>query len=188
MHAIVSTRSGLDQNATASRLSRSDARRRRHFGAQAEVLPAIVAAGRNPHTPNGRPADADFVIHRLTEAGATLLALPHTGPSTRLRQGGLEWVRDVAEAYGAASVRVRPAIPSAAQIDRMDAALAWISRIPADRYVLRRIVGARCLTSPLTGRSLYTWRRIGLAIGADHKAIQRWHAQGIDLIVSLLNA
>ena len=97
-------------------------------------------------------------------------------------------MRDVTEAYGAAAVRIRPAIPNAAQIDRMDQALAWISRIPDDRYVLRRIVGARCLTSPLTSRPLYSWRRIGLALGADHKAIQRWHSQGIDLIVKLLNA
>ena len=169
-------------------LTNADARRRRHYGAAQFGSDIPQPPSPNPHTPSGRPTDADFVIHRLNEAGATLLALPNTGPSTRLRQGGLEWVRDVAEAYGAAAVRIRPAIPNAAQIDRMDQALAWISRIPDDRYVLRRIVGARCLTSPLTSRPLYSWRRIGLALGADHKAIQRWHSQGIDLIVKLLNA
>jgi hypothetical protein len=39
----------------------------------------------------------------------------------------------------------------------------------------------------MTGRHLYSWRRLGTAIGADHKAVQRWHAQGIDMIVGILN-
>lgn len=141
----------------------------------------------NPHTPDGEPAGAEWVIARLEEAGTTLLALPNTGPSTRLVQGGLEWVRDAAESYGAARAKLRPAIPSAAQISRMDQAFRWISRIPEDRYVLRRIVGARSLVHPMTGRYLYSWRRLGTAVGADHKAVQRWHAQGVDLIVVLLN-
>ena len=141
----------------------------------------------NPHTPDGEPAGAEWVIARLEEAGTTLLALPNTGPSTRLVQGGLEWVRDAAESYGATRAKLRPAIPSAAHISRMDQAFRWISRIPEDRYVLRRVVGARSLVHPMTGRYLYSWRRLGTAVGADHKAVQRWHAQGIDLIVALLN-
>ena len=124
---------------------------------------------------------------RLDEAGTTLLALPNTGPSTRLVQGGLDWVRDAAESYGNGQAKLRPAIPSAAQITRMDQALGWIPRIPEDKYVLRRVVGARCLISPMTGRHLYSWRRLGTAMGADHKAVQRWHVQGIDLIVKFLN-
>ena len=123
----------------------------------------------------------------LEEAGLTLMALPHTGPTTRLRQGGLEWVRDVV-AYPPERTAIRPAVPSAAAIDRMDRALAWIPRIPADKFVLRRVVGARCLLSPLTGRHLFTWRRLAAAVGADHKAVQRWHAQGLAIIAGSLNA
>ena len=69
----------------------------------------------------------------------------------------------------------------------MDEAMGWIPLIPVDRYVLRRIVGARALVHPITERNLYPWRRLAAAIGADHKAVQRWHAQGIALIVSALN-
>jgi hypothetical protein len=83
---------------------------------------------------------------------------------------------------------MRPPVPSAAQITRMDEALNWITLIPAERYVLRRIVGARSLVHPLTQRHLYPWRRVAAAVGADHKAVQRWHAQGIELIVGGLNA
>lgn len=139
------------------------------------------------YTQDGEPASAEWVIARLEEAGSTLLALPNSGPSTRLVQSSLEWVRSAAESYGYTRARIRPAVPSAAHITRMDQSLRWISAIPQDKYVLRRVVGARSLVSPMTGRHLFSWRRLGTAIGADHKAVQRWHAQGIDMIVGLLN-
>ena len=132
-------------------------------------------------------ATAESVVARLEEAGRTLLALPNTGPSTRLVQSGMEWVRDASEAFATPErTRLRPAVPSANAITRMDEALAWIPLIPLDRYVLRRVVGARSLINPMTGRYLYTWRRLGTALGADHKAVQRWHAQGIAQIVAAL--
>jgi len=135
-----------------------------------------------------RALDHEMVIHRLEEAGATLLALPGSGWSTRLRASSLDIVRSAIESYGWTDKRLRPPIPPAGNITRMDEALAWIALIPLDRYVLRRIVGARSLVHPITERHLYPWRRIAAAIGADHKAVQRWHAQGIDLIVAALNA
>jgi hypothetical protein len=49
--------------------------------------------------------------------------------------------------------------------------------------VLPRIVGVRSLVSLVTDRHLFSWRPLGALLGADHKAIQRWHAQGIDMIV-----
>jgi hypothetical protein len=134
-----------------------------------------------------RPFDAELVTYRLEEAGATLLALPGSGWSTRLRSSSLEIVRVAVESYGWTAKRIRPSVPSAARITRMDEAMGWIQLIPLDRYVLRRIVGARSLVHPITDRHLYPWRRLGAAIGADHKAVQRWHAQGLDLIVAELN-
>jgi len=131
--------------------------------------------------------DADVVVYRLEEAGSTLLALPGTGWNTRLRTSALEIVRTALENYGWAERQIRPPVPSAQRISRMDEALGWIALIPQDRYVLRRIVGARSLVSPVTERHLYPWRRLAAALGADHKAVQRWHGQGIDLIVAALN-
>lgn len=132
--------------------------------------------------------DADFVVYRLEEAGATLLALPGSGWSTRLRTSSLEIVRSALETYGWGESRVRPPVPSAEKVSRMDEALGWIPLIPLDRHVLRRVVGARSLVHPVTDRHLYPWRRLGLALGADHKAVQRWHAQGVDIIVRDLRA
>ena len=116
----------------------------------------------------------------------TLLCLPATGYSTRLRTSSIEIVRAAIESYGWSDRPVRPPVPPAARISRMDEAMGWINLIQADRYVLRRIVGARSLVSPMTGRYVFPWRRLGAAIGADHKAVQRWHAEGIGLIVAAL--
>lgn len=160
-----------------------------------EPSPATMRRGRRPVRPTpGQvspplPAiDAETVIHRLEEAGHTLLCLPTSGYSTALRQTRHSFVMEAVEAFAAVSdSRPRLPVPPAVRITRMDQALAWISQIPADKLVLRRIVGCRSLVSPLTGRHLFTWRRLARLLGADHKAIQRWHATGIDLIVASLN-
>ena len=131
--------------------------------------------------------DVRTVILRLEEAGATLLALPGSGWSTRLRTSSLEIVRTAIESYGWSTNHIRPPLPSPARITEMDEAMGWISLIPVERYVLRRIVGARSLVHPITGRYLFPWRRIAAAIGADHKAVQRWHAQGVEIVVEQLN-
>jgi hypothetical protein len=131
-------------------------------------------------------APADLVIGRLEEAGATLLTLPLSGCGLGMRGFWPEIVREFSEAYGWTNAVMRPAVPAAATITRMDEALAWISRIPQHRYVLRRIVGARSLVAPMTGRHMFTWRKLAGLLGADHHAVQRWHGEGIALIVASL--
>ncbi len=135
-----------------------------------------------------REIDSAFIVYRLEEAGATLLALPGSGYSTRMRVSHMDVVHEAQIAYGWEAGKLRPAIPSASRISRMDEALAWIALIPKERYMLRRIVGARSLVSPVTERHLFSWRRLGGVLGADHKAVQRWHAQGIDMLVAAVGA
>ena len=135
---------------------------------------------------------AETIAARLEEAGETLLCLPPGGYTTRLRTS--TWpssfgnvLDNAAEAYGTTSTRLRPPVPPAARITRMDEALSWLGLIPDEKYVLRRIVASRMLVSPHTGRHLFPWRRLATLLGADHKAIQRWHAQGIDILVGAVN-
>jgi hypothetical protein len=52
---------------------------------------------------------------------------------------------------------------------------------------LRRIVGARCLVSPVTERHLFSWRRLAEMLGSNHMSLKRWHAEGVDKIVNALN-
>ena len=58
--------------------------------------PATSRATR-PVMTDGYEMNSDFVVYRLEEAGATLLALPGTGYSTRLRTSSLEIVRTALE-------------------------------------------------------------------------------------------
>ena len=128
--------------------------------------------------------DADFVNARLEEAGRTLLSLPGNGWTTWLRTSSLDIVLTALESYSWSEIS--PA-PSAEKISRMNEAMSWIPLIPIDRYVLRRLVGVRSLVHPITGRHLFPWRRLGITLGTDHKGVQRWHAEGIGLIVAALN-
>lgn len=123
------------------------------------------------------------VIERLEEAGATMLAMPSRGYKTGLRMSRFDVVNTAIEAYGWEKTRVRPVSPDAEAVNKMDQAFVWLQMIPDKKHVMRRIVGARALVHPLTGRYLYSWRKLGEILGTDHKAIQRWHAQGIELIV-----
>jgi hypothetical protein len=129
----------------------------------------------------------DDIIARLEQAGATLLALRlGYGPAGH-RSSMPEPVREVGVSYGCSRATARPAVPSAAAITAMDEALRWVQLIPADKFVLRRICNARCLVSPSTGRHLFTWSRIARLIGAERRAVQRWHQQGIALIAAGLS-
>lgn len=139
-----------------------------------------------PDAPLNTWLTADDVITRLEQAGRTLLALPRTGPSTRLVQSGLEWVRDAQDTYVKDRSRIRPAVPDAKTITHMDEALAWIPLIPVEQYVMRRIVGARSLVDPMNDRHMFSWRRLGTAMGADHKAVKLWHGKAIGIIVARL--
>jgi hypothetical protein len=165
-----------------------DSRRGGDGGVPAGLLAADHARGCTVRRPEEAAVDAEFVVYRLEEAGTTLLSMPDKGWTTRLRSSRLDVVRSAADAYGWEPGRLRPAMPDSAKIDRMDEALGWIALIPLERHVVRRIVGARALVSPVTERHLFSWRRLGALLGADHKAVQRWHAEGIGIIVAGLNS
>lgn len=136
---------------------------------------------------NAPDLDAAYVTARLEEAGRAMLCIPSTGYSTGLSSGGLDFVRETIEAYGWSDVATRPAYPEPRLITRMDEALAWISTLESN-VVTRRILSARALVHPTTDRHLFTWRQIGKTIGAEHKAVQRWHTAGIAKILKKLEA
>lgn len=138
-------------------------------------------------TPKERDAIlAAYVVANLESAGATLLAMRIKPGPASYGSGWPDIVRDAIEAYGYTPDRMRLPLPSAAAITRMDAAFGWLNLIPGQQVALRRIVGARCLVHPLTGRHLASWRKVGRIIGADHRAVQGWHAKGISLITAEL--
>jgi hypothetical protein len=124
---------------------------------------------------------------RLEEAGSTLLAMPSRGYTTNMRQMRFDIVHTALEAYGWAAPALRAPVPSASAISHMDEVFGWLRLIPEESFVLRRIVGARALVHPITGRHLYSWRRLAAMLGADHKSVQRWHGSGIAMVVQALH-
>jgi hypothetical protein len=136
--------------------------------------------------PAGQIKSRAEIVRKLEEAGATLLAMPATGYSTRMRQMRFDIVHTALEAYGWEAPALRAPAPDAAAISAMDEAFGWLALIPESQFLLRRILGARALVHPLTGRYLFTWRRLATSIGADHKSVQRWHGQAVDMVVKAL--
>ncbi|WP_298286649.1 DUF6362 family protein [Acidocella sp.] len=151
----------------------------------ATSLPAGQNMGSGARESGGvRPVvmSGEELVARLEAAGATLLALPARGYSTRLRTMHFDVVHTALDAYGWQAPALRPPMPGAAAISDMDEVFSWLGLIPEQKYLLRRIVGARALVHPLTGRHLFAWRKLGALLGADHKSVQRWHGQGLEIL------
>src|SRR3954466_5976735 len=113
----------------------------------------------------GCRVDRELVVLRLEQAGATLLAMRGKSPfPTVIRSGMPEVLHEMMDAYGWSEAEVRPAVPSAHAISRMDVAYGWLPHIPEQRRVLRRIVAARSLVDPMSGRHVVSWRRLGVLV------------------------
>ena len=140
------------------------------------------------HSPNDRPSAGldELIIARLEDAGRVLLALPWSGYRTGTRSGHPEVVNEAIESYGWSAPTMRPAVPSAARISKMDEALSWITLIPIERSALRRVVGRRMLVHPINDRHLYSWRDIGRDIGVSHQTAKNWHAEAVGMIAAEL--
>lgn len=143
--------------------------------------------------------DADTVIASLQEATSTILAMPGGMPRMGVKVCDYgynsEWfgeaVDDATEAVVTEPmfrmVGTKPA-PSAASITRADEIITWLALIPQGRFVCRKIVAARSMIKWTTGKHVFSWAKLAKSIGADVRAVQRWHSQGIQIIVDALNA
>lgn len=131
------------------------------------------------------PVDAEYVIACLEDAGRTLYALPfpkNAAPPRSAKSGHPDVLREVMEAYGwDRDLQVKPAVPSRFEISRMDEVYEWLRFVA--NPTRKRLVFARSIVNPVQERHLYSWRRLGNALGCDHKAAQRWHGYGIEDIV-----
>jgi len=131
----------------------------------------------------------EYVRQQLELAGAALMALQVSRLRPAKPHSAMpEYIQDPVEAYGYTGQVFRPAVPTAEQIKHMDEVLRWIALIQPERYVLRRIVGARSLINPRTQQPIYSWTKIAKMLGADRRAVRRWYDEGILIITNALNA
>ena len=137
--------------------------------------------------------DSDFVIHRLQDAGMTMMALPSQGARLAIKVCDYGYVREAAKAHplhagkrttGNVSMAMRLPDPDARAIGRMDEAFTWLAMI--ENMVTRKIVAVRSLTNPATGREVYSWVQVGKMIGASDKPCKLWYGKGINIIVTEL--
>jgi hypothetical protein len=119
--------------------------------------------------------DDEMVAYRLREAGRTWLAMP-----AALRPA----FDDAFPAMPSASGKF-PA-PTAPQIARMREAMEWLALIPAEAKVIRQVVSLRAMANPQTGSEIFSWRALAKAAQTDWRAVRKWHAHGIRVIVGAL--
>lgn len=122
---------------------------------------------------------AEQVEHRLFEAGLTLACMPSHG--LRPAGCGSSWQETLMELDDLLSLtaesEIRPPMPSAAAISRMDEAMGWVSWIQNTAH--RRVVLFWMMIHPLSARHRYSWRQIGDRMGRDHKTVKSWFFRGI---------
>lgn len=143
--------------------------------------------------------DAETVISRLEETTATILAMPGGMPRLGVKVCDYgynsEWFDEAGDDADISASKGRiiagmakPPAPTAAAITRADEIVAWLAIIPQNRYVMRKIVAARSILKWTDGKHVFSWSKLSQTIGADVRAVKRWHAQGIQIIVDALNA
>lgn len=132
--------------------------------------------------------DAELVIHALSDAGATLVALWVQGIRPAGYGSGMpEYGHDEEDMKDQLPDPEKIAQPNAKEVTQMDKVLDWIKLIPDSKIPLRRVIGYRMLTNVRTEKPLMSWARIALEVGTDKTNCERMYENGVDLIVSKLN-
>ncbi len=130
---------------------------------------------------------AEYVESWLEEAGGTIMMMDARGcfPAGH-RSFWPDILREFSDLVGVHPEPELPRLrPTAAQITRAEEALQWLLYIQNIRN--RRIVAARMLVRPETGRHVFSWRKLGEKFRASHDAAQRWYRDGLLEIASAIS-
>lgn len=114
----------------------------------------------------------------LEWAGSKLLAMRIASPAPReYKSFWPDYADDATQAYGYTGEKLRPAQPRSVEIELMDKLLLWPNLI--DEVLIRRIINARALVTPVANRYLYSWNKLGVMIGTDPRRVVRLHKKGL---------
>ena len=131
---------------------------------------------------------AEQVERRLFEAGLTLACMPSHG--LRPASGGSSWQETLMELDDLLSLtaesEIRPPMPSAAAIYRMDEAMGWASWIQNTAH--RRVVLFWMMIHPITQRHYLSWEQIGKKIGRSDKTAKSYFYRGLASITKKIYA
>jgi len=128
----------------------------------------------------------DEVKTFLEWAGQRILSLPVHGlyPQT-YRSFWPDYPQDPNTAYGYSNVKLRPPPPSKDEIPFVDEILDLILLVPIERQ--RRILNARSLINPTTGRYIFPWSKISFLLHSDPRTIKNLHKKGLEFIAGRLS-
>lgn len=129
---------------------------------------------------------AEQVIGALEWAGGVLLAMQLSAPGPAGYRTNWPSFPQESIPQEPDSTPLRPPRPTSRQVTQMDQIFALLEHIPRDKVLQKRVVQARTLTRPVTGKHIYSWAKLARLLRTDRRAVQRWHAQGIGLIVFAL--
>jgi hypothetical protein len=151
----------------------------RRFGDEREWAPELGAGS----TPPGL-VPLDDVRDSMMVAGRTLgLLRGRVGPPEYVLSSWSQMALEEFEtSYPVGGPEPRRPVPSALEISHMDWVTSWLSLIPNDRWVTRRIVAARMLTNERTGKVRYSYKHLSERIRASSQAVMLWHRQGLVMI------
>lgn len=137
--------------------------------------------------PAGRAAprlDAETVDYRLSEAGRSVLALGKDAPMVAALAGTVPELRLlVAQFFEVNGLRCWRGTVNAELRERAVEAYGWLGHIPRPLAAARRAVTARSLVSPVTGRPLYDWNRLGVLLACPATEARAAHVLGLGIIV-----
>lgn len=131
---------------------------------------------------------AQAVEQRLFDAGFTLACLPAHGirPATYRAAWG-DTLMDLEDLLVlSADSELRPPMPTASDISKMDEAMAWVQGIPDIGH--RKAVLIWMMIHPLTRRHRYSWRQIAEMMGSNHHTVKSWFHRGLASITKKIYA
>jgi hypothetical protein len=130
------------------------------------------------------PAELQFW---LEWAGGKLMAMQIRG--TRPSGYRSYWPDFKAEGfnhgYGYTGERLRPQAPNSEQIDLMDQILT-LPNLVSD-ITARRIISARMVITPVSGRYIYTWTRLAQILHTDRRIVRRKFDDGLTTLAANLS-
>ena len=121
----------------------------------------------------------------LCWAGERLLCMPLPNPGPAKQK--ICWpdtANDACVAYGYSDIKLKPISPAKDEIKFIDEILELILLVPDPR--IRRILQARSLVAPISGKHLYSWSRLAKLLSSDRRKVASTHNSGLLIIARLI--
>ena len=123
----------------------------------------------SPKTAHNCDAAEQYISERLEFAGRTLLSLPSENEAPAgLKSSWPAYARAAIGDHGSGKLRAHPPAPTARAIAMMDEAFDWIGLIAGDeprQRIRRRLIWSRALCHPISGKHLFSWRKLAKMTG-----------------------